>query len=151
PVAHQQATARRVPLARLRRSPLARGVEPGAELGREAAVMAGVVLELGVPPHVRREPPHYRPVPAVRRCRMDRRSYAGGRRRLQPRAALPAAEPRAEHRLRARVAAHSRTTEPGADDGQPDRHHRIAVRTDLERRTSLDAAVVELQLDPIWP
>src|SRR5438132_7573388 len=65
-------------------------------------------------------------------------------------AALSAPEPRSEDRLPAWIADDRRATDAGADDRQPDRHHRIAVGTDLERRAGRDAAVVELKLDPIW-
>src|SRR5207249_7422461 len=59
PLAHEQPAARRVPLARLRRSPLPRGLETGAQVGRERAVVTRILLELRVATEVRGEAPHY--------------------------------------------------------------------------------------------
>src|SRR5439155_10688131 len=60
-LAHEQPAACRVPLARLRRSPLAGGLETGAPLGRERAVVTGILVELRVAADVRGEAPHYPP------------------------------------------------------------------------------------------
>src|SRR5436305_1387416 len=48
-----------VPVGRLRRSPPAGEREPGAPLGRERAVVTGILVELRVAADVRGEAPHY--------------------------------------------------------------------------------------------